>query len=61
VVWINGGERAVTLVDDSTLRVRLSAEDVARTRDLFVQVRTPRPGGGGSAMITVPVRPVAGP
>jgi hypothetical protein len=61
VVWINGAERGATLVDDSTLRVRLSAEDVGRTRDLFVQVRTPGPGGGGSAMIAVPVRPVPTP
>jgi hypothetical protein len=57
---VSGQERPTVFVDQNTLRMRLSAEDVARTRQLWVNVWTRGPGGGSSGFQTLRVVPDSG-
>ncbi len=45
---VNGGNRLVTYVNDTTLEVALSAADIATAGAITIRVSNPTPGGGSS-------------
>lgn len=57
-VTIDGGARAVEFFGASTLRVVLTATDLATPRTLELTVRNPGPPGGGMSVASFTVNPV---
>jgi len=55
IVRFNGRDRVTTFVDAGTLSVPIEPEDVAGLREWYVEVWTPRPGGGSSGIRTLRV------
>jgi hypothetical protein len=55
VVRFNGRDRVTTFIDAGTLSVPIEAADVAGIREWYVEVWTPRPGGGSSGIRTLRV------
>jgi hypothetical protein len=56
VVRLNGQERPTTFVDDTALRVAISASDAAQAGTATITVFTPPPGGGVSSSVTLAIR-----
>jgi hypothetical protein len=55
-VRVSGWDRPTTFVDSTTVQVVLSAQDVERERNHYVNVMTPGPGGGSTTHLLLMVR-----